>query len=172
MIVAGLDPGKNGALVVLFEDGSTMFATVPLKEGKIRPGKKSAADVPNEEEWARLWNSVIDVASPDAFVREAVHGWKGQSAGASFNFGRAMGFASALLMSAGKPVHDAPPATWKKALKISHDKRDAIGEASRLIPSLAPILFPKKGFRTAEQCGGIAEAGLLAYYGIMTISAR
>lgn len=172
MIVAGLDPGKNGALVTLFEDGSTVVNLVPLKEGKRRPGKKSAASIPDEVQWARQWRNQLAFSTPDVFVAEAVHGWKGQSAGASFAFGRAMGFAMATILCVDRPVHPAPPNVWKRELNVSQDKRDAIAEALRLIPSLAPKLVPERGVRTYDQCTGIAEAGLLAYYGIMTISGK
>jgi len=68
MIVAGLDPGKNGALVTLFEDGSTLVCRVPLKEGKVRPGKKSAARIPDEPRWSREWTLQLTFDFGDVFV--------------------------------------------------------------------------------------------------------
>jgi len=165
MIVAGLDPGKNGALVILFEDGSTTVCRVPLKEGKIRPGKKSAAKIPDEVRWAKEWRWQLAFSQPDVFVVESVHGWKGQAAGASFAFGRATGFAMALLMGVEVPFHPVSPNIWKARMGISPDKSRSIEEALRLIPSLAPHL-------TRQSDDGVAEAGLLAYYGIMTIAAK
>lgn len=157
MIVAGLDPGKTGALVVLYEDGSTLVLRVPLtKEKPFRP---------DWEKWSNTWRFSLSISTPDVFVAEAVHGWKGQAAGASFAFGQAEGFAKALIMSVNRPIHKAPPSVWKAKLKISQDKADAIAEASRLIPSLIPHMRRKKD-------DGVAEAGLLAYYGLMTISAK
>ena len=163
MIVSGLDPGKGGALVTLFEDGSTIVNRVPLIEGKRRPGKKSAAKIPDERQWSRKWRGQLDFTAPDVFVVEAVHAWKGQGAGASFAFGRSLGFALATIMYVDVPIHPAPPNVWKSRLGISADKSDAIAEALRLIPSLAPHLTRKKD-------DGVAEAGLLAYYGLMTIA--
>lgn len=165
MIISGMDPGKNGALVTLFEDGSTLVNRVPLKEGKIRPGRKSAARVPDEVRWAQEWRRQLIFNAPDVFVVEAVHGWKGQSAGASFAFGRATGFAMATLMSVNVPFHPVAPNVWKAKMGISTNKAHSIEEALRLIPSLAPHL-------THQSDDGVAEAGLLAYYGIMTIAAR
>jgi crossover junction endodeoxyribonuclease RuvC len=165
MIVSGLDPGKSGALVTLFEDGSTLVNRVPLMEGKLRPGKKSAAKIPDERQWSRDWRNQLLFSTPDVFVVEAVHGWKGQSAGASFSFGRSMGFAMATILYVDVPIHPAPPSVWKQRLGISQDKADAIAEALRLVPSLAPHL-------TRKMDDGVAEAGLLAYYGLMTIAAK
>lgn len=163
MIIAGIDPGKSGALVFLFEDGSTQVCRVPLVERAPRPGKKTASPAPDHRQWARSWGSAIMMAAPDVFVMEQTHGWKGQSAGASYAFGHSAGFVLALALSANVPIHYAPPNVWKSRLKISMNKADAIEEAKRLIPSLVGQLGRKKD-------DGVAEAGLLAYYGRMTIS--
>lgn len=160
MIVAGLDPGKGGALVILYEDGSTSVLRVPLVA---RPGKTSKG--PDWPTWALRWRGALEFGQPDVFVMEDVHGWKGQAAGASFAFGKAAGFALALILAAGVPVHYAPPNVWKTRLKVRQDKSHAIEEAGRLIPSLTPAMRFKKD-------DGVAEAGLLAYYGRMTISAK
>lgn len=156
MIVAGLDPGKTGALVVLYEDGSTLVLRVPLTPKPYRP---------DWVEWNRSWRSHLAFGCPDVFVAEAVHGWRGQGAAASFSFGQAEGFAKAILMSFGRPIHRAPPIVWKHKLGIAPDKGDAIAEALRLVPSIAPHVKRKKD-------DGVAEAALLAYYGLMTISAK
>lgn len=163
MIIAGIDPGKSGALVILFEDGSTIACRVPLVERAPKPGRKTASPAPDHRAWARQWASAIMMAAPNVFVMEQTHGWKGQSAGASYAFGHSAGFVMALALAPGVPIHPAPPNVWKSRLKISMNKADAIEEAKRLIPSLAPHLGRKKD-------DGVAEAGLLAYYGRMTIS--
>lgn len=165
MIVSGLDPGKNGALVTLFEDGSTIVNRVPLLPGKIKPGKKTAAKIPDEVRWSREWRQQLEFTRPDAIVYEDVHAWKGQGAGASFSFGRSMGFAMATVLYIDVPMHPANPGVWKARMKIAADKKLAIREALRLIPSLAPHL-------RFDKDDGVAEAGLLAYYGLMTISAK
>lgn len=163
MIAAGLDPGKNGALVTLFEDGSTIVNRVPLVKREPRAGRKTSSPVPDHEAWERIWSTSIALAMPDVFVIEATHGWKGQAAGASYAFGHSAGFVYALALGARRPIHWAPPSVWKSRLKISQNKDDAIAEALRLIPSLIPHLKLKKD-------DGVAEAGLLAYYAIMTIA--
>lgn len=167
MIITGLDPGKTGALVTLYEDGSTMVDPVPLKPVE-RKGKKPLLK-PDWRTWALMWKNSLSLNAPDVVVMEDVHGWKGQAAGASFAFGKASGFALAIVLPL--PIHYAPPAVWKIKLGlVNQDKAASIALALELIPSLAPLLVPCRGVRTADQCGGIAEAGLLAYYGKMTIA--
>lgn len=164
MIVAGLDPGKNGALVTLFEDGSTTVSRVPLEEIQ-KPGRKSKSTVPAYREWARAWRQQLLFSQPDVIVIEQVGAWSGQGVTSAFNFGRVLGFAEAILCYVDVPWHRAPPNVWKQRMGVSDVKADAIEEAKRLIPSLAPELNRKKD-------DGVAEAGLLAYYGIMTIAAK
>ena len=65
-----------------------------------------------------------------------------------------------------KPIGALAKAALKRALTGSYESGAiTAAEAKRLIPSLTPELSRKKD-------DGVAEAGLLAYYGIMTIAAR
>lgn len=175
MIIAGIDPGKTGAMVTLFEDGSTIIDRVPKlsgpskgkdKAGRPKPGKVN----PDWIEWGRRWRSSILFNAPDVFVIENVHGWKGQAAGASFSFGKAMGFALATAMCIDVPIHYAPPNVWKIKLGLaSLDKEASVELARQLIPSLIPALLPVRG-NPVDARAGVAEAGLLAYYGKLTIA--
>lgn len=160
MIIAGLDPGKNGALVTLFEDGSTSVLRVPmLREGKRETTRTDYAL------WESTWRRSLAFDAPDVFVREQVGAWTGQGVKSVFSFGQSLGFATALIIGHA-PIHDAPPSTWKAKLGLTGlDKAAAIALARELIPSLAGELKRAKD-------DGVAEAGLLAYYGKMTISER
>jgi len=166
MIITGADPGKNGALVTLFEDGSTIVDRVPLFQPPVPKGKKSIAKRPDEREWARAWRQSILFTQPDVFVVEKVGAWSGQGVKSVFSFGRATGFMTALLMYADVPIHYADPNVWKAKLGlVGKDKSASIALARELIPSLAPHL-------TRAMDDGVAEAGLLAYYGLMTIQEK
>lgn len=164
MIVSGLDPGKNGALVTLFEDGSTVVNRVPLAVVH-KAGRKHPSEVPDWQRWADEWRLSIAMACPDVLVIEQVGAWSGQGVTSAFNFGRVLGFADALVRYSGVPVHWAPPNVWKQRMGLSGIKVDSLAEAKRLLPSLEPELRRKKD-------DGVAEAGLLAYYGIKTICFR
>ncbi len=166
MIITGADPGKNGALVTLFEDGSTIVDRVPLFQPPIPKGKKSTAKKPDEREWARAWRLSLLFTQPDVFVVERVGAWSGQGVNSIFSFGRSTGFMTALLMYSGAPIHPADPNVWKAKVGLAGlPKSASIVRARELIPSLAPHL-------TRAMDDGVAEAGLLAYYGLMTITAK
>lgn len=166
MIICGADPGKNGALVTLFEDGSTIVDRVPLYQPNVPKGKKSIAKRPDEREWARQWRQSLLFTQPDVFVVERVGAWTGQGVNSIFSFGRSTGFMTALLMYIDVPIHPADPSVWKAKLGLAGmGKQASIHRARELIPSLIPHL-------TRAMDDGVAEAGLLAYYGLMTIAAR
>ena len=164
MIIVGADPGKHGAMVTLFEDGSTIVDRVPLFQPPIPKGKKSKAKLPEERLWARQWRQSLLFTQPDVFVVERVGAWTGQGINSIFSFGRSTGFMTALLMYVDAPIHPADPNVWKAKLGLQGQPKSAsIVLARELIPSLAPEL-------TRAMDDGVAEAGLLAYYGRMTIA--
>lgn len=174
MIIAGVDPGKTGAMVTLFEDGSTIVNRVPLLSTPRPPkgGKKRAPKLaPDWVAWAREWRNSLLFNAPDVIIKEHVMARPGQGVVSMFNFGDANGFVRAVLIYADVPIHDAYPAVWKEKLDlIGMPKAASIPRALELLPSLAGELEPRRG-NTQSVREGIAEAGLLAYYGRMTIRA-
>lgn len=165
MILCGIDPGKTGAMVTLFEDGSTLIDRVPIER---RKGKKDRPDYPL---WARSWASSISFNAPDVFVIEQVEARPRQGVTSMFSFGKSMGFAMGVALASGLPVQYAYPGVWKAKLGLlGADKRASLALASELVPSILPELQRKLVGNTLEVKHGIAEAALLAYYGRMTIS--
>lgn len=166
MLVAGIDPGKTGAMVTLFEDGSTVVDRVPLVKtptGRVRP---------NYEEWARGWQASISFSRPDVFMLELVEARPGQGVTSMFNFGKTLGFAMGVIMCSGIPVHQERPNVWKAKLGlVGFDKAASVALARKLVPSIVPELDSKRRGNTADVRHGIAEAALLSYYGLMTIAA-
>lgn len=151
MIWLGIDPGKTGAMVILFEDNSTEVYRVPTSN----KGKDISWSL-----WARRWTMAIDLASPDAGVIESVGSMPKQGVSSTFKFGEALGFAHGIVSStASIPLHWPTPSVWKRKMGlIGADKDGSIEEAARLLPSLRPEITRKKD-------DGVAEAGLLALYG-------
>lgn len=165
MILTGIDPGKTGAMVTLFEDGSTLVDRVPIEK---RKGKKDRPDYPL---WASSWVTSIQFNCPDVFVIEQVEARPGQGVTSMFSFGKTMGFAMGLAMASGTaPVQYAYPSVWKTALHlIGMDKSASVGRALELVPSIRSEIERKMKGNTQQVREGIAEAALLAYYGKMTI---
>jgi len=165
MIIAGLDPGKTGAMVTLFEDGSTLVDRVPIEK---RKGKKDRPDYPA---WSRAWCGSLAFNCPDVVVIEQVEARPGQGVTSMFSFGKSMGFAMGTVLSSGCPVQYAYPAVWKAKLGLAgFDKSASVTLAVQLVPSILQELERKLKGNTADVRHGIAEAALLAYYGRMTIA--
>jgi hypothetical protein len=148
MIVAGIDPGKTGAMVILYPDGGTIVCRVPL-----------AGKEPAWTQWAIEWGAALDLNGIDMGVIERVGSMPRQGVSSTFKFGETLGFVHAILLGKGRvPIHWPTPATWKRKMVLTNDKNVSREEARRLIPSLIPEL-------TRVKDDGVAEAGLLAYYG-------
>lgn len=170
MILAAVDPGKTGAMVTLFEDGSTTVNRVPLIVGEKKGGKvgKTKADFPL---WWSRWSLSLAFNGVDVAILEKVGARPEQGSVSMFNFGYVTGFAHAILCSSGVPVHHALPAVWKDKMGLTgQNKSKSVAMALDLVPSLEPELLSKAKGNTADVRHGIAEAGLLAYYGMMTIA--
>lgn len=150
MIVAGIDPGKGGALVLALDNGGVAVFRVPLV--------KLPKETPAWTEWSRMWRAALAFGI-DAVVIEQVGARPTQGTVSMFNFGRVLGFAHALAASADAPIHFVTPATWKgKFGLLKADKAASREKARTLLPLLEPELRRVKD-------DGVAEAALLALYG-------
>ena len=153
MIIAGIDPGKTGALAILHPDGSVEFFDVPRIKLK---GK----DKPAWSLWAREWCMALDLALPEMIVIEDIAARPGQGVTSMFTFGRTLGFVHGLVTATTScPVHFVTPSVWKAKLGLLNSDKGASREkCSTLYPSTAARLGRVKD-------DGRAEAALLAHYG-------
>lgn len=152
MIVAGIDPGKSGALAITYPDGSVQAFDVPRVKLK---GK----DVPAWQEWQRSWSGAFDFAGVDLVVIEDVAARPGQGVTSMFTFGRTLGFVHALAVASGAAVQTVSPSVWKGKLGLLNSSKGASREK-------ATALYPKSvGLLGRVKDDGRAEAILLAHYG-------
>lgn len=149
MIIAGIDPGMTGAMVLLFPDNSTIIKRVPLI-------KKTGKTSPAWTQWLNDWQCVCDA---DMIVMELVASRPSQGVSSVFNFGRSFGFAHAIAIAANMPIHFVTPSVWKaKFGLLKADKNASREEARKLLPGLINDVARVKD-------DGVAEAALLALYG-------
>lgn len=149
-MIAGIDPGKGGALVLLRPDNSVHVCRVPLV--------KLPKETPAWSEWARSWTAALAFGI-DMVVIEQVGARPTQGTVSMFNFGRTLGFAHALACSSDAPIHYVTPAVWKgKFGLLKADKSASREKARTLLPFLETELRRVKD-------DGVAEAALLALYG-------
>ena len=157
MIVAGIDPGKSGALSILYPDNVPLVFDVPTV--KLR-GK----DTPAWTEWEIIWSNALGLNTPDLIVIENVSARPGQGVTSMFTFGRTLGFAHAIAVRAKVPVKFETPSVWKGKLGLLNSSKGASREMARTLCPRHACLFDR------VKDDGRAEATLLAHYGRRFIS--
>lgn len=152
MIVAGIDPGKTGALAVAYPDGVALVFDVPTVKLK---GK----DKPAWSDWFTSWRNALAFNMPDMIVIEDIAARPGQGVTSMFTFGRTLGFVHAIACTANVPIHFVTPSVWKGKLGLLNSDKGASREKAR-------TLFPRAAHALERvKDDGRAEAMLLAHYG-------
>jgi crossover junction endodeoxyribonuclease RuvC len=128
--IAGIDPGKTGALAILHGDNSVEFYDVPRV---ILKGKDVAY-----AEWSTNWGMALALAGVEKVVIEDVAARPGQGVSSMFKFGRTLGFAHAIVLGIRpRPaVQFTTPSQWKGKLGLLNSSKGASREkALGLCPS-------------------------------------
>jgi hypothetical protein len=164
MLVVGVDPGVTGALAVLpvtpgCSPADVVVYDIPTVQVKIANSFRPRVDLHG------LWVLMQGLAAlgPDLVILEDVErgGVRAGNAG-GVALGKAAGILEACITALSLPVHLVPPATWKRALRLTSDKGATRREASRLLPGAAWQWSKVKDHNRAE-------AALLAWYGAVKV---
>jgi crossover junction endodeoxyribonuclease RuvC len=141
-MIAGIDPGKSGAIALLYDKGDLFVDDMPVF-GKELNGAAIAA--------------IFNECKPDHVYLESVnsHLMGRQSA---FNFGQGFGVIKGVLATLAIPFTLVTPSKWKGHYNLGRDKDDARAAATRLFPVSANLFERKKD-------DGRAEAALIANWG-------
>jgi crossover junction endodeoxyribonuclease RuvC len=150
-LILGIDPGLNGAV-----------ALVDLLSGEL----VEVGDVPVLQLNSKREFDVYRFAGLiDCYASRIEGGWiervwsfPGEAGSLSFQFGAVYGALRGVVCANFIPLHDVPPATWKKAMGVKGDKDESRQAASLLWPRLSDQWPAKKHH-------GRAEAALIAAYG-------
>lgn len=166
-MILGIDPGLKGALVVYDPAHNLVVCAhnVPTLELKRNNKTKSSVDM------HRLRALTRDLAQQFPTLRVAIElvGSTGKEGGpAMFSFGRTDGALEMAVVAADLPYAKIAPQQWKKKLGCTADKDQTLLRASQLMPLSAGEWAPVRGLRTKEDCKGIAEAALIAYFFALT----
>lgn len=148
--VIGIDPGLTGAIAILSPHGEVEeLADLPV----IRDGKLAWIDA------QPLTSLLIDTlrGRPARAIIEREQAFPGQGRSSCFNFGVSFGSLLALVQARYLPIELVTPATWKRALGLSRDKKASLDKAR--------LLFPSAELHLAKH-EGRAEALLLAHWAL------
>jgi hypothetical protein len=176
----GIDPGKEGAIVVLGENGIAIHkeTMVLLKDGTL------------DVKWLRGVLNTFCEGGHGHIIVEQVHAIFGSSAKSTFSFGYICGQIDTLVACSGLPYTKVQPKTWQKVaymgvseirkapIKITKGKfagttRPGPLDTKAMSLVAAQRLFPGADFRRNERCkvqhDGIVDAILIAEFGRRTV---
>lgn len=136
----GIDPGKSGALAVIYDTA----------EIEVFPFDFNT--------YTRVLNA-LEFTQVKACV-EKVNAMPGQGVVSMFNFGHNLGFIEGLLSAYYLPYQLVPPVKWKKEFSLSSDKQKSIECCQKLFPGVSLLATD----RSRKPHDGMAEALLMAEY--------
>jgi len=163
---AGIDPGKEGAIAVLDENGAVV-SLWDLSDPGFRP----------------FLTHTISIMRIALAALEEVHSFPRQGVASMFSIGRALGRCEEMLEGRGIPYQLVPPQRWQAFFHLAHARRSVKGKpltkkekaARRLAHKQRILEFAQRRWPTAELHGpqggrkfGRADALVLAEYARVT----
>lgn len=140
MVYIGCDPGKSGALAVIWPDERVDVVTF------------------DEDEYRDMLKSVD--GNKAKCCLERVGAMPKQGVNSMFHFGKNYGFIQGLLTAYSIPYELVTPQKWKKEFQVTGDKNSSIAVCKRL--------FPNVSLRRTDRCrkddDNMAESLLMAEY--------
>lgn len=147
----GIDPGITGGLALIeTRDGAPPAFVAGIRTPVMQHKGKKIVAARDVIVWAAGLGQI------DQAVIEEVSARPGQGVTSVFTFGRATGAVEALAQMMADTVIWTPPATWKRDLRLSSDKRESL--------DLCKLRFGAAFTFDKLADDGIAEAALLAYH--------
>ena len=144
-IWAGIDPGNEGALVLLYENGQIEFHDAPT--AIVKSGKRSRTVLVPQEMASQLEYFTLESYSLHVYV-EKVSSMPKQGIASSFNFGMGYGLWIGILAGLSIPYTLVTPARWKKEMMagMGKEKEASCVRAAQLFPHASGQLQrPKRG---------------------------
>ena len=149
MLIAGVDPGANGAIAVL--DSSNPDSVALLDLAKVTPFD------------AYQW---LHKQQPNSVWIEDVHSLYGMSAKSNFGFGKNLGIVTAIAKIAinGQTVKTVTPKIWQKYVGVTVRGKAIKKQVAEIANTLYPTanLYGKRG----GLLDGRADALMIAHYGL------
>ena len=138
MYYIGIDPGKDGALAMIDEDGN-VCGIFPFSE-------------------VAYVSICYQMKGKCKCALERVSARPGQGTVSMFSFGENYGFIRGVLEANDIPYELVRPQKWKKEFGLTSDKKQSIATAHRLFPGVDL----RKNERCKKDHDGMAESVLLA----------
>jgi crossover junction endodeoxyribonuclease RuvC len=141
-MIAGIDPGKTGAIAMYYPCGKLFIEDMPALGKEI-----NGAAIANLFHEFRPKHVYMETQNSHLMGRQS-----------AFNFGQGVGVLKGVMAALTIPFTGVTPTTWKKHYGLGRDKDAARAAATRLFPVEAELFKRKKD-------DGRAEAALIALWG-------
>lgn len=152
----GLDPGLEGALVLINEYGILdRFIKMPVLKTVVNGRNKKVIDS------AALVEFITKLPHDTTVCIEKVTASPQMGVVSAFSFGQGLGLLEGILAYTGFQVVKVTPARWKRDLMegLPQDKEASLVAVNRLRPASAKRLFTKKADHNLADAFLIAEWG-------------
>ncbi len=155
----GIDPGKNGGIVVIWPDGKSMsLFTIPILNEDI--------DVSKLVEVFDMIQKMNDQGYEFFCILENVHSIFGVSAKANFVFGKVVGIIQTMIEVYKIPYMMVNPKAWQKVIfqgiaQNENKKVMALQAVTRMFPNTSFL----KSDRSRVPHDGLVDSCCLAQYG-------
>ena len=157
MLIAGIDPGANGAIAILDSKNPDSVALLDLKKTTIN----------NIHNWL---HSQLRFRGNEIWV-EDIHSMYGMSAKSNFSFGRNLGSILAITeLLKGIPPKTVTPKVWQKYIGVT-----AKGKAiKKQVAKIAQYLYPQAELhgKRGGLLDGRSDALMIAYYGLHNLKEK
>jgi hypothetical protein len=166
MVIAGCDPGADGAVAFLDAETCRVIAIVemPMSAGELRV-RELASDLLLALDERRCGHVWIERQAPWAGGDRRI------GASSAFALGQRYMAVKAIAACHGWPVEIVSAAKWKAHYRIAAAKALALHTAGQLMPLDAGLWTARRGYCTRARAIGRAEAALIGLYGIRSFNA-
>ena len=146
MKIIGIDPGLNGAIVIMENNKVLSVFDMPvMSEGKKNKRQLNSAQLVRIIKENTLANDDINV------VVEQVNAMPGQGVTSMFNFGQTFGAIKGVCAALELPIFFVRPAKWKKHFEwINASKDSSRTKVIEMYPTLSNDLAKKKDVNKSD----------------------
>jgi hypothetical protein len=167
MLIAGIDPGVNGAIAVLDSENPDSVALLDLK-------MKNIIDI---WEWlqdkrrGQWYDWDLKIQAKIIIWIEDIHSMYGMSAKSNFSFGKNLGIVTAITeIFTELPPNTVTPKVWQKYVGVT-----AKGKAiKQQVAKIAQYLYPQAELhgKRGGLLDGRSDALMIAYYGLHNLKEK
>ncbi len=146
MKIIGIDPGLNGAIVIMENNKVLSVFDMPvMSEGKKNKRQLNSAQLVRIIKENTLANDDINV------VVEQVNAMPGQGVTSMFNFGQTFGAIKGVCAALELPIFCVRPAKWKKHFELINASKDSSRtKVIEMYPTLSNDLAKKKDVNKSD----------------------